>query len=123
MNCHAWWPPDVFLGGGKQCIVSNLITEFLPEWDWPLGKFTVIFLRYEGMLPSAFLYSLAESETKRDGNSFFFFRSWNHVRLPQAAEKGGDEVLRIEKSEEVDQEEVLGGMVKGDFGTRVCFLF
>ena len=54
---------------------------------------------------------------------FFFFRSWNHVRLPQAAEKGGDEVLRIEKSEEVDQEEVLGGMVKGDFGTRVCFLF
>lgn len=74
------------------------------------------------MLPSAFLYPLAESETKRDGNSFFF-RSWNHVRFPQAAEKGGGEVLRTEKSEEVDQGEVLGGMVKGDFATRVCFLF
>ena len=122
MNCHAWWHHDVFLGGGKKCIVSNLTTEFLPEWDWPLGKFTVIFRRYERMLPSAFLYPLAESETKRDGNSFFFSRSWSHVRFPQAAEKGGGEVFRIEKSKKVDQREVLGGMVKGNFGTRVCFL-
>ena len=53
---------------------------------------------------------------------FFFFRSWNYVRFPQAAEKGGGEVFRIEKSKKVDQKEVLGGMVKGNFGTRVCFL-